>query len=92
MIGSFGNKKIVNIASKQIIEKKLSPCIYLQEVTSVSQNRKGKETIGIIKTNQKNVSKILKIIHKHKVPEFSVLQATDEWKPYLNFLENYPPQ
>lgn len=53
MFGSFGNAKIANKISNQIIKQKLSPCVYFKEFTSICKNGKGKETIGIIKTTQK---------------------------------------
>lgn len=89
MLGSVGNNKMGNSIAKGIIKQKLAPCVYVKEVTSFSKNGKGKETIAIIKTNQKNVDKILNLIQQHKVPEFLVVKVDDGWKPYLNFLNNY---
>lgn len=86
MLGSVGGssgKKIV----KEIVKQGLSPCVYVQQMTSISKNGAGKEHVAIIKTNQKNVSAILNLIGKHKFPEFLVFKATG-WKPYLQFLES----
>lgn len=89
MLGAVGNKKMGNSIAKSIIKAKLSPCVYLQKVNSISKNGAGQETIAIIKTNDKNVKQILDIIQVYKVPEFLVFKTSDGWIPYLNFLETY---
>jgi len=87
MLGSVGNKSMGQKIAKEIISGNLAACIYLNTVDSFSIKGNGKETIAIIKTNDKKTNSILDVIKKYKVPEFLTIPVSGGWDKYLEFLD-----